>query len=82
MDHRYARVFSLTSVPNALADASECAARATGVSLPDPLPLEYGHGFGMTVRFKTKSGDAPVLRLLWRKDAGDWRITSYAVEMP
>ena len=82
MNHPYARVFSLTSVPDALADAAECAARAGGMSLPDPIPLEYGKGFGMTVRFKTKSGDAPVLRLLWRRDNGAWRMTSYAVEMP
>jgi hypothetical protein len=82
MRHPYSRVFSLTSVPDALADAAECTARAGGISLPDPLPLVYGHGFGMTLRFKTKSGDAPVLRLLWRNEAGSWRITSYALEMP
>ena len=28
MNHSFARVFTLTSIPNALADASECAARA------------------------------------------------------
>jgi hypothetical protein len=44
--------------------------------------LEYGAGFGMTVRFKTRAGDAPVLRLLWRKEGGGWRITSYGVELP
>lgn len=82
MDYPYASVFSLTSVPDALADAVECGARAAGTSIPDPLPLVYGHGVGMTVRFKTKSGDAPVLRLLWRNEAGTWRITSYAMEMP
>ena len=82
MAHPYARAFSLTEVPDALADAAECAARAVGVSIPDAVPLVYGHGFGMTVRFKTKSGDAPVLRLLWRNEAGGWRITSYALELP
>ena len=39
MDHPYARVFSLTSVPDALADAAECAARAAGFSIPNPVPL-------------------------------------------
>jgi hypothetical protein len=82
MDHPYARLFSLSSIPNALADAAECAARASGSIVPDPLPLEYGNGFGTTMRFKTRSGDAPVLRLLWRKENGGWRITSYAVELP
>jgi hypothetical protein len=46
------------------------------------MPLEYGKGFGMTVRFKTRSGDAPILRLLWRNENGAWRITSYGVEVP
>jgi hypothetical protein len=82
MDHPFARVFSLSSIPNALADASECSARAAGSTIPDPMPLEYGNGFGMTVRLKTRSGDAPVLRLLWRHENGAWRVTSYGVELP
>ena len=83
MNHPYSRVFSLTSLPNAVADQSECAARVSGSRVPDPIPLEYGNGFGMTMRFKTRSGDAPVLRLLWRREnGGTWRVTSYAVELP
>ncbi len=82
MNHAYSRLFSLSSLPDALADATECAARANGNPIPDPLPLEYGNGFGTTIRFKTRSGDPPVLRLLWRKEAGAWRIASYAVELP
>jgi len=82
MNHRLARVFTLTSIPNALADASECAARARGSGVPDPLPLEYGEGFGMNVRFKTRSGEAGILRVLWRKESANWRITSYDVEEP
>ena len=44
------------------------------------MPLVYGNGFGTIVRFKTRAGEAPVLRLLWRKEDGLWRITSYGVE--
>jgi hypothetical protein len=82
MNHQYGRVFSLSSFPNALADVVECDARAKGVTIPDSVPLEYGNAYGMTVRFLTRSGEAPVLRLLWRRDAANWRITSYAVELP
>jgi hypothetical protein len=82
MNHSYSRVFSLSSIPNALADAAECTARAAGSGIPDPVPLEYSNGFGMTVQFKTRGGDAPVLRLLWRNEAGTWRITAYGVELP
>jgi hypothetical protein len=82
MDHAWARTFSLSSLPNALADVAECAARAAGTPPPDPMPLDYGAGFSMNVRFSTLGGDAPVMRMLWRKDNGAWRITSYSIEMP
>jgi len=74
--------FTLTGVPDALADTFECAARMKGAVALRPLPLEYGHAFGTLVRFSTHSGDAPVLRLLWRKQDGAWRITSYGIEQP
>jgi hypothetical protein len=82
MDQPYSRTFSLTSVPAALGDAVECEARARGAVPPDPLPLEYAQAFGMTFRFRTQGGDAPVLRLLWRKEDNTWRVTSYDVELP
>jgi hypothetical protein len=82
MDQPYSRTFSLTSFPAALGDAVECDARTRGVVPPDPLPLEYGQAFGMTFRFRTQGGDAPVLRLLWRKEDNTWRVTSYDVELP
>ena len=82
MDQPYSRIFSLTSFPAALGDAVECEARARGAVPPDPLPLEYGQAFGMTFRLRTQAGDAPVLRLLWRKEGDAWRITSYDVELP
>ena len=82
MDQPYSRTFSLTSFPAALGDAVECEARARGAVPPDPLPLEYGQAFGMTFRFRTQGGDAPVLRLLWRKEDNTWRVTSYDVELP
>ena len=77
MDQPYSRMFSLTSFPTALGDAVECDARARGAVPPDPLPLEYGEAFGMTFRFRTQGGDAPVLRLLWRKE--DRHLASHVV---
>ena len=82
MDQPYSRLFSLTSFPAALADVVECDARARGAVPPDPLPLEYGEAFGMMFRFRTEGGDAPVLRLLWRKEDGTWRVRAYDVELP
>jgi hypothetical protein len=83
MNHRYQRTFALASIPNALADAAECEARASDAwAVPDPIPLEYGQAFEETFRVRTKGGDAPTLRLMWRKEDGAWRITTYAVETP
>jgi hypothetical protein len=82
MDHPYSRAFSLTGFPTALADVMECDARARGAVPPARLPLDYGQAFGMTFRFRTQAGETPVLRLLWRKEGSNWRITSYDVEVP
>ena len=82
MDHAHSRTFSLTSLPDAIGDAVECDARARGAIPPDPLPLEYGKAFGLTVRFGTGASDAPVLRMLWRNENGAWRIRSYDLELP
>jgi len=82
MDHADQKVFTLTGIPDALADAAECSARAASSTIPDPMPPAYGNGFGTLVRFKTRAGEAPILRLLWRKEDGRWRITSYGVELP
>lgn len=82
MDHPYSGTFALTSVPNAIAEASDCAARARGERFTGEIAPEYGKAFGMNVRFKTRGGDAPVLRMLWLKENDLWRITAYDVEVP
>ena len=83
MDRPCAGLFSLTSLPNAIGDALEVRAPARPWRVPpDPVPLEYGKAFGMTFRFRTQSGDAPVLRLLWRLEDGTWRVTAYDVVLP
>jgi hypothetical protein len=82
MDHAHSRTFSLTSLPNAIGDAGECASRAAGTLPAEPLTLEYGKAYGLNVRFGTGASDAPVLRMLWRNENGTWRIRSYDVELP
>jgi hypothetical protein len=82
MDHPDADTFTLSSVPNVIADAVGCAARARNEPFPTEIPLEYSNPFGTTVRFRTRSGDPPVLRLLWRKEGSDLRITAFDLEVP
>ncbi len=82
LEHPYSGSFALTSLPNALAQAVDCAARARGEEFKGDIPLEYGGDYGMTFRFKTLSGYAPVLRTMWVKENGAWRITAYGIEAP
>ena len=51
--------------------------RATRRSAPDRY-RSNAEAFGMTFRFAEEA----VLRLLWRKEANDWRVTSYDAEVP
>ena len=82
MDHTYAGTFTLTSVPDVLIDGADCAARARGQRFKGELTGEYGKAFGLSFRFQTGSGDAPVLRMIWVKEDGAWRIAAYDVEQP
>jgi hypothetical protein len=82
MDHPYARIFSLASLPDSLTEAMSCTARAAGAPFAPTASDTYGRGFGMAVHFRTQSGEAPVVRLLWMKDTAGWRIAAYDVEHP
>ena len=69
-------------MPDVLVDAGDCSARARGERFTGELKGPYGKAFGMSFRFQTRSGDAPVLRTLWLKENGPWRIVTYDVEQP
>jgi hypothetical protein len=81
-DHRYSRMFAVSSLPNAFTDSVDCTTRARGDRFSSDAPPEYGKGFAVTVRVRTRGGEPPVLRLLWTRENGAWRITAYDVEVP
>ena len=82
MEHPYLSSFTLTGLPNAIVDAANCDAMARGARFPKEIAAEFGKGYGMTIRFRTKGGEAPVLRTVWRKQDNAWRIVAYDVEVP
>ncbi len=82
MDHPDSRAFALTSVPDVLAEVLDCTAPEKRQQFRADAPLVYGQVFGMNIRFRTKDGEAPVVRMLWLKEADAWRITVYGVELP
>jgi hypothetical protein len=82
MAHRESGVFTLSSFPNALIEATDCQSRAGGEKFNGSVPLEYGAGFVATVRLKAPAGESPVLRTLWKQQNGAWRITAYDIDTP
>ena len=82
MDHADSRTFSLSSLPDGLTDAADCAVRARGEPFTGLTTGAYGRGFAMTAQFHTQAGDAPVIRMIWLNDNGTWRITAFDVQYP
>jgi hypothetical protein len=82
MDHTYAGAFTLSSVPKRAHRRRRLRGAGPWPALQGELTGEYGKAFGLSFRFQTGSGAAPVLRMLWAKENGAWRITAYDVEQP
>jgi hypothetical protein len=80
--HPDSATFALLDVPNAIVAVAGCESRTRGDRLTGDIALQYGDAYGMTFRFKTRSGETPVLRMLWVREDGAWRITTYDVEHP
>lgn len=82
LQHARAEAFALMSVPDAFATYGDCAFRASGQPVPADFPLVYGATFGMNFRLRLSGGEGPVLRMVWTRDAGRWRIVAYDLETP
>lgn len=80
--HKFSRDYTLAAVPTALGAAVDCAARLRGEPFTGKIGLDYGTLFVMAFQLRSETRDAPVLRTLWRKDAGEWRVIAYGVETP
>ena len=82
MRHPDEDAYALVSYPNALADVADCANRGRDIAVPDDLPLEYGGAYGASFHFRTENGETPVLRTLWVREEGEWKIAAYDIEEP
>jgi len=82
MQHGSSRTFSLVGYPDSVGRMSSCRAPADGPRYDPDAPQVYGNVFGMNIRFLTGSGEGPVVRALWQKEAGRWQITTYDIEYP
>jgi hypothetical protein len=82
MSHPDEEIFALIEAPNLIGEWADCARRAAGDPFPEEIPPEYGYYYGQNFQFRTEGGEAPVFRLLWTKEEGDWKIVAYDVEVP
>ncbi len=82
MRHASSETLSLVAYPDSFGQLAGCETAQDGLRFDPAAPQAYGNVFGMNVRFLTGAGEGPVMRTLWQKNAGQWRITSYHIEYP
>jgi hypothetical protein len=74
--------FTLVSVPNATWEWFHCDSGLRDQPIPLDIPTEYGDYYALLFQFRMKSGEAPVMRSLWSKEEGKWKMVSYDVVTP
>ena len=75
--------FSLLSMPNYLAAGYGCDFRAAGGEpLPRPEKPSYGDYYAQAFSINMVAGEPAALGLLWGREGGSWKITSYVLLTP
>ncbi len=80
--HGDEEAFTLVSVPDVIWDWFRCDSQLGSEPVPVDVPAEYGDYYGLLFRFRMKSGEAPVMRALWTKEEGRWKMVSYDIVLP
>jgi hypothetical protein len=76
-------IFSLMSMPDYLAAGYGCDFRAAGGEpLPRPEKPSYGDYYAQAFTINMVAGEPATLGLLWGREEGTWKITSYVVLTP
>ncbi len=82
MSHPDEANYALIASPDLIGEWADCARRGRAEAFPEMIPPEYGNYFGLYFQFRTEGGEAPVFRLLWTKEGGEWKIVAYDIEVP
>ena len=81
--HKYENAFSLTSVPDGMAEDRMCSSadrgKGTGTELDDPRNKTYGHYYVSSFELKVSDGEPAALHCLWRLEDGSWKIFAWKV---
>lgn len=79
-EHQYSKLFSLYEVPESLGVRHECDYVYGGMAPPKNVSDKFGKYFATVLRLKGQGGKSAVLRMLWAKEDGNWRIVSFDTE--
>jgi hypothetical protein len=76
--------FAIMAVPDQKADSFLCQHRQKPEVAPDlqPTDAKYGTYYLSASRLNYEEEQSPALLLLWTKEGANWKIVSWAVELP
>ncbi len=82
--HKQQAAFAIVSIPDSMGSAAECGQLKRGETpkLSAPGGSGYGRYYAASLRFRKAGAEGAVLWTLWKKEAGEWRISSYLVMTP
>ena len=81
--HKYENAYSLTSLPDGMAEDRMCSSadrgKGKGTELDDPRNKIYGHYFVSSFELKVSGGVPAALHCLWGLEDGSWKILAWKV---
>ena len=81
--HKYENAFSLTSLPDGMAEDNMCSSadrgKGKGTELDDPRNKIYGHYYVSSFELKVSGGEPASLHCMWGLDDGSWKILAWKV---
>jgi len=81
--HKYENAYSLTSLPDGMAEDRMCSnadrGKGKGTELDDPRNKIYGHYFVSSFELKVSGGEPAALHCLWGLEDGSWKILAWKV---
>ncbi len=83
--HSASKAFVIASIPDYMAEAADCSKLLPGEKLNwiDPgSARKYGNYYTVAFRLTKGGAGAAVLWLVWGKEGGAWKISSYSVITP
>jgi hypothetical protein len=83
--HSQSKAFAIVALPDIMADEADCAGRKHGEDLAfrtDGDRTISGKSYAIGFKLKNAPENPGVLWMVWQRDAGVWKVVSYAVLTP